>query len=146
MSIGPTASIEKTLLDYLATLVTVPAFAVAWPNLGYEPVPGSSYLRASVLPNQTDLAGVGPGAAERHVGLFQVLVNGDENVGSAAVSDVADQVRTFFKTGTVIAGNGVRVRIGSYNGSNGVPWVSQGFNENGFRVIPVTIPYWCDIF
>lgn len=146
MTTGITASIENALLTFLGTLVTTPACEIAWPGLPYQENVGTSYLRPSVLPNRPDLAGVGVGAAERHYGLFQVLVHADTALGAVTASEIADQVRTHMKLGTVIDANGVRVRIGTFNGGNGVPWVSQGINTNGFRVVPVTIPYWCDIF
>lgn len=143
---GTTTSIEDALLWHLSVLVLAPVVPVAWPDIPFTPVVGTPYLEPTVLPNKTDFAGVGVGSPHRHFGLLQVNVHGPQGQGSAPTSEIADQIMEHFAPDTVIARNGVRVRIGAFDGGTAVPYRSQGFNGNGFRVIPVTIPYWCDIF
>lgn len=143
---GKGASIEDALFTHLALLVTTPATLVAWPDLPFAPDIAAPYLEPFVLPNQTDLAGLGTGAARRHFGLLQVTVRAGEGTGAATTSQIADQIIEHFAPDTVISANSIRVRIGAFNGGPAVPYRSQGFNENGYRVVPVTIPYWCDIF
>lgn len=146
MTTGKTASIEDALLARLGTLVTTPPCQFAWPSIDYTPAQGQPYLLPSVMPNRTDEGGLGAGAPERHLGLFQVTVYAPSGSGVAPASELADQVIAHFPRGSVIVGSGVRVRVGSFNGSSGVPYRSQGYSENGWTVVPVTIPYWCDIF
>lgn len=146
MTTGKTASIEDALLARLGALVTTPVCSFAWPSVEFTPAVGVPYLEPQVMPNRTDEAGLGVGVAERHFGLFQVTVYAPGNEGAAAGSELADQVIAHFPRGTVIAGSGVRVRIGAFNGGSGVPYRSRGFSEKGWYVVAVTIPYWCDIF
>lgn len=145
MTTGRTASIEDALLYHLSVLILAPAWPIAWPNLAFTPQIGQAYLEPRFLPNVTDRAGAGTNAARRHRGLFQVTCFGTENTGSAPSSEVADAIIEHFGPDVVIDRNGVRVRIGSFDGSSSVPYRSQGFNENGWWVVPVTIPWWCDI-
>lgn len=143
--VGKTASIEDAMLYHLSLLVLTPAVPIAAANLAFAPTLGQPYLEVSFLPNQTDRAGVGINAPRRHRGLLQVTVYGKEFDGSLPTSEIADSVIEHFAPDTVIDRNGVRVRIGSYDGSASVPYRSQGFNDDGWRIVPVTIPWWCDI-
>lgn len=144
-TVGNLASIEDALMTYLGTLVLSPTVPVAWPDMPFTPTPGQTYLEPLFLPNQTDLAAIGTGAPERHRGLLQVMVHGVLGQGAIVNAEIADAVIEHFKY-QLIDASGVRVRIGSYDGGPGVPWRTAAIRSDVSSNIPVTIPWWCDIF
>ena len=143
---GWNAKIKSALNYHLSQLVLSPVHQVAWDNTSYTPVIGTPYLAPVVLPNRTDRGGVGTNAPRRHRGLYQVLVYGAEAVGDIAGTEIADRIIEHFGPDTVIAYDGVRVRIGTFDGGASVGYVSNAFNEDGWRITPVTIPWWSDVF
>ena len=145
MATGINAKIRAALHGYLGTLTLSPVHAVAWDNRTYKRVIGTPFLEPVVLPNKTDRAGVGMNAPRRHRGLYQVTVYSVEDVGDIASTEIADAIIEHFGPNVVIDREGVRVRIGSYDGGDGVAYAGRSFNENGWRVTPVTVPWWCDV-
>lgn len=144
-TVGKLASIEDALFYRLSQLTLTPSLPIAYPNTPYVPVVGSTFLEALNLPNRTDYAGVGLGAARRHRGLLQVIINSPQNAGATAASEVADKIIEWFIAADVIPRNGVRVRIGSFDGSAGVPYRTTAYQQDGWQKLPVTIPWWCDV-
>lgn len=145
MATGKNSRIAAALNTHLAALVLTPVHAIAWENKTYTRVIGTPFLEPSVLPNRTDVAAIGANAPRRHRGIYQVAVYGAQNVGEIPGTEIADRIVEHFAHGSVLAYESVRVRIGSFDGSPGVPYVSNAFNEDGWRITPVTIPYWCDV-
>ncbi|MGE3845143.1 MAG: phage tail terminator-like protein, partial [Vicinamibacterales bacterium] len=146
MATGLNARIAAALHTRLNTLVLTPVHQIAWENKPYTRVIGTPFLAPAFLPNRTDFGAVGTNAPRRHRGLYQVLVYGAENVGEVPGIEIGDRIVEHFTPGSVIAEESVRVRIGSFDGSVGVGYLSNAFNEDGWRITPVTIPWWCDTF
>jgi hypothetical protein len=69
------------------------------------------------------------------------------NVSAVPQDQVADAVVEHFAD-QIIRRNYLDIRIGSINGigSGGVPYVSREITSDGSRMVPVTIPWWCDSF
>lgn len=160
MTTGKLTSIEESLNYFLSTLVLSPTRRIAFPGDTFEPIANEIYLRPSFIPNRTDFGGVGVGAPRRHAGLYQVDVVGPVNVGVVTQSEIGDLIIEFFIQKVIIR-NGIRVRIGAFDGNTSLPYRSpalvggsnQAFGtsnrsvkELGWFVVPVTIPWWCDTF
>ena len=134
--------IEEALLNYLRIM---PApYTVAWPNIDYVPTIGTPYLTPRFLPNRSDYAAVGANSSKRHRGLFQVTVHGAINGGTADAA-VADNIGAYY-TGKIIAFETARVRIGSFDGSPGLPYRTAAIRDGAWNLTPVTIPWWSDEF
>lgn len=143
---GKTASIGNALNYQLAQLTLSPARRIAWPNASFTPVANEIYLRPRFMPNRTDHAAVGVNAPSRHRGIYQIEVVGPARTPAPETQDeVVDAVIEHFK-GQTIARNGVRVRIGSFDGSPGIPYRGSSLTVKGWAEIAVTIPWWCDTF
>lgn len=143
---GKTAAIANALKYRLSTLTLSPVRRIAWPNAAFAPVAGEIYLEPTVLPNRTDYGAVGANAPRRHQGLYQISVRGPAITPTPEVQDeIADLIIEHFEAETIIS-NGVTVRIGSFDGSPGLPYRVSALIESGWRNIPVTIPWWCDTF
>lgn len=142
--VGKLARIEDALLERLADLTLSPAVPVAWPNIVYSPTVGQPYLEPTFLPNKTDYAGIGQSAPRRHFGLFSISVMGALNLGSAAASEIADSIIEHFAPPLSLDADGLDVRIGSFNGSNHVPWRGSAFPKDGWLMIAVSVPWYCD--
>lgn len=142
---GNTARIEAALLDRLKCLDLRPKRRVAWPGAGFAAKVGEIYLAPGILWNATERRELGAHAARRHVGIFQVNVRGPALAGDTEDAEVADAIIEHFDR-QVINHSGVVVRIGSFSGGRSVPWRTGPMVDAGWRLIPVSIPFWCDIF
>lgn len=123
----------------LATLTPIPP--VAWPNQRYKPITGVSYIEPRVLWNDSDWGEIGP-IVKRHRGLYRVTVHGpiDNGIADAAVADAI--IEGF--TAEVINFDAFRIRIGSFDGSPGLPYRNSAFEDGSWNLTPVTIPWWSD--
>ena len=144
MTTAVLTAIEEALNAHLVGLVFSPVVPIAWQNLSYTPMVGHTYLRPKLFPNRTDVGAVGVNAPRRHRGLYQVSVYGAVDVGLADTW-IADAIIEHFNA-EVLERNGVRVRIGSFDGSASVPSRLSSFREGEWNVIPVTIPWWNDTY
>lgn len=143
---GNTARIERALHYRLSQLVLVPPRRVASPGEGFTPIVGEVYLASGTLWNTTERGELGPGAARRHRGIFQVNVRGPQAGNPEPQTEVADSIIEHFDR-QVIALNSVTVRIGTFDGGGrAVPWRGSAITESGWRLIPVSVPFWCDVF
>ena len=142
---GNTTRIERALLTRLASLTLSPARPIAWPGASYTPTVGTIYLAPSILWNSSERGEIGSAAARRHVGIFQVNVRGPAIGNPETDAEIADRIIEHFDR-QVITLNSITVRIGSFNGGRAVPWRGQAIPDDGWRLIPVSIPFWSDIF
>ena len=145
MANGATTRIEKALLDKLRLLTLSPVRRVAWPGMSFVPVIGEIYLAPGILWNTSERGEVGSQAARRHVGIFQVNVRGPAIGNPETDAEIADLIIEHFDR-EVISHNSVLVRIGSFTGGRAVPWRGGAITDDGWRLIPVSIPFWCDVF
>lgn len=142
---GNTTRIEGALLYRLSQLGFSPARRVAWPGSAFVPAVGEIYLAPGTLWNGAERGEVGARAARRHVGIFQVNVRGPAIGFIETDAEIADRIIEHFDR-QVIDRNGVIVRVGSFDGGRSVPWRGSAITEAGWRLIPVSVPFWCDVF
>jgi hypothetical protein len=136
-----TWAIPKNLLDRLLTMNTgvfSPAINIVTDET-YAPAEGETYIIAIYLPNETLTRYTGDDRGF-HEGFLQVTVVSPIDGGTIPPRRIASDVIEYFKKGTIIDGNGVRVKI------NRQPWAAQTFKEQNrspwFRTA-VSIPYQC---
>lgn len=147
MATGNTTRIEKALLSRAASLVLSPVRRIAWPGTAFTPITNEIYLSPGILWNTSERGELGPNAARRHRGIFQVNVRGPAVGNPETDAEVADAIIEWFDK-QVIVNSGVTVRIGNFDGGNSVPSRGGAIPDaaTGWRLIPVSIPFWCDIF
>lgn len=132
-----TADIFDALCEHLSEQQTLsPALRIAFPLRRFTPRNEETYLRASILPNQTTSTSVGKGR-DRHFGLFQVLVSFVANdEGLVRPLEIADAVVAQFEKGLMLqTAQGRKVKIPR------TPWVSPVLPDPDRPMIPVSIPY-----
>lgn len=137
-----TSDIENALYSHLRTLPSSPP--VAWPGRLYRPIEGVTHLVPRFFPNRSDYGAIGVNSPVRYRGLLQVTVKGAIDKGIEDGS-IADAIIDHFEM-EIVEYNTIRVRIGSSDGSPGVPYRSASFTEGSWNLIPVTIPWWSDQF
>jgi hypothetical protein len=143
---GNTTRIENALLYRLSTLVLDPVRRIAQPGDSFTPIVGEIYLAPGVLWNRSERGEIGGSAARRHIGILQVNVRGPAlSASPEPLAEVADAIIEWFDL-QVVTRNSVTVRIGSFTGGPGVPWRGGVIIDAGWALIPVSIPFWCDVF
>lgn len=134
MAVGTDAVIMDLLLQRLSTMT--PALPIAYPNV--NPSWGSnnpdSYLRATFVPNRTVTRTVGAGH-QQHMGLMMVSVWWKAGAGLTKPLDVADRIIKHFAKGTVLEGQGLKVKIGRK------PWAAPPLQDAAYIQVPVSIEY-----
>lgn len=110
----------------------------AWENTAYDPVVGTPYQRASLLPAQTEQPTLGDGF-RREVGLMQVSLYFPENEGPGAAMTQAEAIREHFARGTTLINGSVRVVI------ERTPSIGLAFPDGGFYALPVSIDFFADV-
>jgi hypothetical protein len=142
---GNSARIETALQYRLRTLELDPVRRIAWADSAFQPIADEIYLEPGTLWNPTQRGEIGTRAPKRYVGIFQVLVHGPVLGDQNAQKEVADAIIEWFDR-QVITRNDVTVRIGSFEGGRSVPWRGSSIVQGAWRLIPVSIPFWCDVF
>lgn len=116
-----------------------PAVSIAGENTSFLPTPNTPYQRANLLPADPDNPIVGDGFY-RELGIFQVSLCYPLNTGPAAAETRAELVRTQFKRGTTLTSGGYTITIDQ------TPTIASGFVDGDRWVVPISIPYWANIF
>ncbi len=131
-------TIESTIPDLLFKHLDILSgtMKIAYPNVPFEP-PDDAYLEARYLPNTNRNFLIGVDDPTQHLGLLQVTVVGQSNIGEIEVLKRAGQVVEHFKKGTRLQEDDVIVDI--YSKPSIAPAMQDG---NRYRV-PVTIQYQC---
>lgn len=133
----PEAAIALNLLERFGNLsIGSPALDLVMPLGKYHPEKGKKYLEANHLPNATQTFTIGNGL-HNHLGFLQVTCYGPIDEGIIPLNEIAGEVIDFFKQGTIIAGNGVNVKIVQQ------PYTSQALKDGAWLLLPVSIPYIC---
>lgn len=131
------AAIRAALESHLNGMT--PALTTAWENLPLTPVSGVPFQRASLLPADPANPTVGAGHY-RELGVFQVSLYYPINAGPIAATSRAELIRTRFKRSTTLTSAGITVTI------DGTPTIASGFVDGDRWVVPVSIPYWANVF
>lgn len=124
--------ISAALAGRLNTLSGLPP--VAWMNRKYEPVPGTLFLRETVLPAEAFQAEQGDSGRDLHSGIYQVDVFSPVDQGKNAAIVQADAIADHFSRGTTLTYNGINVRLTRTS-------LGAGFNDGAWWIVPVNIRY-----
>lgn len=116
-----------------------PALTTVWENSTVTPTSGTPYQRANLLRANPDNPTIGT-THYRELGVFQVSLHYPLNAGPSPAETRAELVRTQFKRGTTLTSGGITVTI------DGTPTIASGFVDVDRWVVPVSIPYWANIF
>lgn len=142
--------IEAALLSRVASLSFSPAWSpafspathIAWPNTVFTPPQAAGkplpYLRVFHIPNTVDQISLGDSGINRYAGLFQISVLWPLNVSASPAIEAAGQIAKHFKRGTVIANNGLHIRVSR------PPAVARLIQEDTMIQVPVTVSWLCD--
>lgn len=116
---------------------TFPTMDVAWENIKFDPTVGTGYLRATLLPAETDLMTIGEGPWQTHQGIFQVDVFYPIGQGPGPAMSKAGEIQKVFCPGARFTYNTLTVTVEK-------SWPSAGRQDDGWYHIPVNIRYRCE--
>jgi len=114
-----------------------PAIPCAWENVPYVPTVGAKYLRAYILPAATYDAAI-TGDLTRYTGIFQVSIYVPEGTGAGAAETIAESLIALYPITLSIAKSGLSIVI------ERTPSIGTAMNDEGWRVLPVSIRYRVD--
>lgn len=132
-------SIRQALEVALGTWATDNNIAVSWQNVAYTPIIGTKYIRASLLPAETQNPSLGDNH-KRYEGIFQLLLCLPDGNGSYDTDTLADSLLNYFARGQSFTVSSVTVRILES------PSVNPSFADAGWYTTPVSIRYTADIY
>jgi len=133
------AAINKVLTDHLRSF---DAYSPALPidaidqETPYKPTIGQAYLEGRIFVNDTVTRSISRGRAQL-VGIYQVTVVYPKAEGLETATMIADLLVTHFAMGTVLDGDGVRVKLNLH------PSQATPFGDGAWLRVPVSIPYQC---
>lgn len=130
-------AIRAALEAYLNTMT--PAVSIAAENMNFTPVSGTPFQRINLLRANPENPTIGA-THYRELGVFQVSLHYPMNAGPSPAETRAELVRAHFKRGTTLTNSGITVTI------DGTPTIASGFVDGDRWVVPVSIPYWANIF
>lgn len=111
-----------------------PVLRVAWENSPFTPLQAETYLRAFVLPADTeglDLSGTVRG----FVGVFQVSIVIPLNVGTRAAALIVDEIATLFPVNGRYTSGSVTTQIITPASA------AVGFQDEASYLVPVSFEY-----
>lgn len=115
-----------------------PALATAWENVKYDPVVGTPYQAAYVMPASPDNPTLGDGFY-RAQGIFQVSLFFPVQAGALTAETRAELIRTTFKRGTTMTSGAVKVVV------DRTPEIGQGRVDGDRWMVPVKIRWSCGV-
>lgn len=129
---GVFLNIQTALDKTLAMMAGLPN--VAWSNIRYVPVNGTSFLRPTLLPSQSSLETLTD--HNRHPGIYSVSIFTPVEKGMNAGLVLADSVKTHFESNRRISQNGDTIFIKA---------ISLGIaeREEAWNHLIMTIQYEC---
>lgn len=110
----------------------------AWENVSLVP-PNEMYQRAYLLPAGTNNPDFGNGLS-RETGILQVSVVAPQGTGPSDCIAQAELIRTWFPRGLSLVNSGLTVIISK------TPSIAPAIYEEKNYVIPVSIPFYCDVY
>ena len=108
---------------------------VAWPNVPFTPVTGTTYLRAEFIPVLRRPVTTGPDPEQRHSGLFYVTVYTPEEKGAAEGIGLADDLLSHFNGSDAIVTTNAIVRL-EYSEAK------MALHDPPFYAIPIEIGWY----
>ena len=93
---------------------------------------GTEWCRSSLLAAEPNALTVGPNGTDEHQGLFQVDLFYPQNGGTVDVSNVAEDVMTAFKRGSIFTDGSVKVHVR-------MVWQQVAYQVDTWYAVPVVI-------
>lgn len=125
---------ETLLLGASARLPGSPPVEIALPFQKFTPT--QAYLEAQYLPNTTSELYVGNDSPKWYQGFLQLSVMWpDKGQGDLDARDLASEVAESWKKGTILDGDGFRVRI------KRAPSIAPTMKDGAWLRVPVSVPY-----
>lgn len=103
--------IEAVLNTRLSEFVEDYPIDVAFPAVPYEPKEGVPYIKVDNLPAGNVSVGIGEGTKNRYTGSYQLTVAIPANRGLADLRQIVNNLQTYFKRGTGLIMDDVKVRV-----------------------------------
>lgn len=114
--------------------------AIAFENARFEPQVGTPYARADLLPAESQSPVIlSAGELVYESGIFQVTLHFPEGEGTKKALVMAEAVREHFPKGLRLQSEGLTVIVKKRAS------VAGGFNENGWYVVPISVPYFSQV-
>ena len=104
-------NIEQVLNYQLNEFQTAYPIDIKYSNTEYEPVIGTNYISQVLIPNSNTQASIGPDSCNRLEGIYQLMLNIDSGIGKGTLIPIINNLKTYFKRGTSIIYNGIKVRV-----------------------------------
>ena len=127
--------ISVALNQRLDAYATANSRDVAFENIKHEPTTGTMYLRPTVLPADTEQAGIGASGKEQHQGFFQIDVFSPIDDPKATALNEADSIADYFSRELTLTYNGISVRLREIS-------MGQASRESAWFMVPVLIDYY----
>ena len=109
---------------------------VAWENMRYEPVIGTSYIQVFHNPLRSGPASIGYNGFTTHRGIVQLNINTPGERGTKEAISLADQFTSVIRRGLVVTFNAIPVRIlGLSIGAMDI--------QKAWAILPVTVNWHC---
>ncbi len=125
-------NIQTALDTALASVPSVPP--IAYSNIEYLPVQGTTYLRSTVLPATSSLFTLND--VHRNPGIYQVDIFFPTGKGNGAALGIADAIKTTFQTNRRLSSGGDIVFIKEIS-------LGKGERQDAWEHIFVDISYEC---
>ena len=126
------SAIESKLSTW--ALAQSPPIPIAWQNATFTPPSQARYLRAFLLPAETQNPDLG-GDIRTFIGIYQVSICVPDGTGAGAAETIAESLIAEFPYGARLVQSGIAVVI------NRTPSQSPAMQEPGLYVVPVSISY-----
>lgn len=143
----PEVAIEGALLAEAQAFANAQSLTIAMPNRAFtapadKTTSGGStvygkWLRATVLPAETETLGIGAEDANKHYGFLQVDTFHAQGAGALAPARIAAAAISYFARGSKFTRDGITVEIIRQ------PYAAPAVKDDPWLMIPVRIPYCC---
>jgi len=111
-----------------------PLPSIAWENVAFTPVTGTTYLKPTLLHGEPVQAELGAAGLNQHNGIYQISIMAPANTGAGGILTLQNGLVDHFKRGTVLTYGGINVRISK-------AWPGQWQTETDRVHVPVTIQF-----
>lgn len=124
-------NIQNALTSQLANIVGLPP--IAYSNVEFNPVQGSSYIRPTLIPAKSVIYSLTQG---KHMGIYQVDIFTQVDKGSAPLFLIADSIRDAFKANLSLVSGGDTIFIQEVG-------ISKAQRVDGWWTCFVEVNYLC---
>lgn len=104
---GVYTDIESALNARLDSLSSHPP--IAWPNTKYKPIEGTTYLRPTLLPAESDADTLNGGQVDK--GIYQIDIFVPTEKGISVITAWMDAIKDHFPNGTILTSNTTKIYV-----------------------------------